>query len=229
MIAAELINHCQQEIHRQKNSIIDKIRSSEINLVKNIKLNPKLWNKECLDIKIDRSKPDKINIGLSAIVKVYRPDAVSAAPETSQASADHNKNLSELVRHLQKDQEENIRQIKAQREKRRNETRRERQEREWRDHVLRVVQRGVHFTFEFNLRDRLIRHSPTPKLGDVIFNGFSIDLDMSHHDISLTSQRIELRNSWSELPSGLSLRFHATPPPPTPPPDLSPIGGCKTQ
>ena len=217
MIAAELINHCQQEIHRQKNSIIDKIRSSEINLVKNIKLNPKLWNKECLDIKIDRSKPDKINIGLSAIVKVYRPDAVSAAPETSQASADQNKNFRDNCRRMNNAK------------KKRNETRRERQEREWRDHVLRVVQRGVHFTFEFNLRDRLIRHSPTPKLGDVIFNGFSIDLDMSHHDISLTSQRIELRNSWSELPSGLSLRFHATPPPPTPPPDLSPIGGCKTQ
>ena len=47
---------------------------------------------------------------------------------------------------------------------------------------LRVVQRGVHFTFEFNLGDRRIRHSPTRKLGDVIFNRFSIDLDMSHHE-----------------------------------------------
>ena len=34
----------------------------------------------------------------------------------------------------------------------------------------------------------------------------SVELDMSHHEISIISQRIEPRNSWSELPSGLPLR-----------------------
>ena len=65
---------------------------------------------------------------------------------------------------------------------------------------------GVHFTFEFNLGDRRRQADPTRKLSDVIFSRFSIDLDMSHHQISITSQRIEPRNSWSELPSGLPLR-----------------------
>merc|ERR1711990_550305 len=73
--------------------------------------------------------------------------------------------------------------------------------------LLRVVQMGVHFTFEFNLGDRRRRADPTRKLGDVIFNRFSIDLDMSHHEVSITSQRIEVRNSWFELPSGLPLRI----------------------
>ena len=72
---------------------------------------------------------------------------------------------------------------------------------------LRVVQREVHFTFEFNLEERRILHSPTRKLNDVIFNRFWVDLDMSHHEISITTQRIELRNSGSELPSGLLLNF----------------------
>ena len=73
--------------------------------------------------------------------------------------------------------------------------------------ILRVVQMGVHFTFEFNLGDRRRRADPTRKLGDVIFNRFSIDLDMSHYEISITSQRIEFRNSGSELPSGLPLSY----------------------
>ena len=72
---------------------------------------------------------------------------------------------------------------------------------------LRIVQRGIHFTFKFYLGDRRRRADPTRKLGDVIFNRFSIDLDMSHHEISITSQRIELRNSWSELPSELPLTY----------------------
>ena len=38
--------------------------------------------------------------------------------------------------------------------------------------LLRVVQRGIHFTFEINLGERRIRHSPTRKLNDVIFNQF---------------------------------------------------------
>ena len=70
---------------------------------------------------------------------------------------------------------------------------------------LRIVQRGIHFNFEFNLGDRRRQADPTRKLGDVIFNRFSIDLDMSHHEVSITSQRIEVRNSWFELPSGLPL------------------------
>ena len=37
---------------------------------------------------------------------------------------------------------------------------------------LRVVQRGIHFTFEINLGERRIRHSPTRKMNDVIFNRF---------------------------------------------------------
>ena len=73
---------------------------------------------------------------------------------------------------------------------------------------LRVVQRGIHFSFEFNLGERRIRHSPTRKLNDVIFNQFWVDLDMSHPEISITSQRIELQNSGSELPSGLPLNRH---------------------
>ena len=56
---------------------------------------------------------------------------------------------------------------------------------------LRVVQRGVHFTFEFNLGERRIRHS--------------------HHENSITSQRIELRNSGSELPSGLPVIILSNP------------------
>lgn len=100
-IAAELIKHCQQEIHRQKNSIIEELRSSEINLVKNIKQNPKLWSEASLDIKIDRSKPDKMNVGLSAFVKVNRPDAASDAPETSQANANQNLSWSDLVKMLE--------------------------------------------------------------------------------------------------------------------------------
>ena len=66
---------------------------------------------------------------------------------------------------------------------------------------------GVHFIFEFNLGDRRRQADPTRKLGDVIFKRFSIDLDMSHHEISITSQRIEPRNFWSELPSGLPLNL----------------------
>ena len=76
MIAAELIKNFQQKIQRKKNSIIDELRSSEINLTKHIKQNPKLWNKECLDIKIDRSKADKINVGLSAVITVNRPNVM---------------------------------------------------------------------------------------------------------------------------------------------------------
>ena len=66
---------------------------------------------------------------------------------------------------------------------------------------------GVHFTFEFNLGDKRRQADPTRKLGDVIFNRFSIDLDMNHHEISITSQRTELWNSGSELPSGLPLNW----------------------
>ena len=69
---------------------------------------------------------------------------------------------------------------------------------------------GVHFTFEFNLGDRRRQADPTRKLSDVIFDRFSIDLDMSHHQISITSQRIEPRNSWSGLPSGLPLNLSLT-------------------
>ena len=78
-IAAELIKHCQQQIHQQKNSIINNLKLSERNLVKNIKQNPKRWNSEFLDIKLDKAKPDKINVGLSAFIKVNHPDAPSDA------------------------------------------------------------------------------------------------------------------------------------------------------
>ena len=73
------------------------------------------------------------------------------------------------------------------------------------ENTLRVVQRGIHFTFEINLGGRRIRHGPTRKLNDVIFNQFWVDLDVSHPEISITSQRIELRNSGFDLPSGLPL------------------------
>ena len=68
-----------------------------------------------------------------------------------------------------------------------------------------VVQRGVNFSFEINLGERRIRHSPTRKLNDVIFNQFSVDLYMYHSEISIKSHRIDFRKSGSELPSGLSL------------------------
>ena len=73
--------------------------------------------------------------------------------------------------------------------------------------ILRVVQRGIHFSFEINVGERRIRHGPTRKLNDVIFNQFWVDLDVSLPEISTSSQRIELRNFGSELPSGLPLNI----------------------
>ena len=66
---------------------------------------------------------------------------------------------------------------------------------------------GNPFHFWIQSRRQAETGGSTRKLSDVIFNRFSIDLDMSHHEFSITSQRIELRNSWSELPSGLPLSF----------------------
>ena len=73
-IASELINHCEQQINRQKNSIINELRLSESSLVKNIKQNPKRWNSDSLDIRIIIAKPDQINAGLSSNIKVNHPD-----------------------------------------------------------------------------------------------------------------------------------------------------------
>ena len=137
-IAAELIKHCQQQIHQQKNSIINNLKLSERNLVKNIKQNPKRWNSEFLDIKLDKAKPDNINVGLSALIKVNHPDAPSDAGDKSESSSQqHNQNIRELIEKMRKEQDEAMWHEAMRQEKRRNETRRERQEREWRDHGMR--------------------------------------------------------------------------------------------
>ena len=44
-------------------------------------------------------------------------------------------------------------------------------------------------------------------MDDVIFKRFRVDLDMSHHEISITSQRIELQKFESELSYGLPLKI----------------------
>ena len=61
-IAVELITHCEQLINRQKNSVINELRLSERSLVKNIKQNPKCWNSDCLEIRINIEKPDQIKV-----------------------------------------------------------------------------------------------------------------------------------------------------------------------
>lgn len=86
-IAAELITHCEQLINRQKNSIINELRLSERSLVKNIKQNPKRWNSDCLDIKINIAKPDQINAELSSYIKINHPDVTESFETTNDTEA----------------------------------------------------------------------------------------------------------------------------------------------
>ena len=42
----ELIKHCQEELLRKKNSIIDNLNSAKVSFVENINENPRLWRNE---------------------------------------------------------------------------------------------------------------------------------------------------------------------------------------
>ena len=133
-MADELIQNYQQQIQRQKSSIIDELRSSEKKLVKNINQNPKLWNDQCLKVKLKQEKPDSKNVGLSAAITVNRSNVINQSTcETDGTLA------GELVRHAEekertegeKEAEELLMfmdlHAQEQREKRRLEARRQRQ------------------------------------------------------------------------------------------------------
>ena len=68
-----MIQQCSQWHLREKDLIINKLKSSEEKLLKNIKLNPKLWNNDCLSIAIDTKKTDPCNFGLSSSIKLNNP------------------------------------------------------------------------------------------------------------------------------------------------------------
>ena len=90
-ITAIMIKQCSQQLLRQKDSIINELKSSEEKLLKNIKLNPKLWNNDCLSIAIDTKKTDLCNFGLSSSIKLNNP-------------SDNARNTAETVEYREEDE-----------------------------------------------------------------------------------------------------------------------------
>ena len=72
-MTAIMIEQCIQQLERQQDSIINRLKSSQEKLLKNIKLNPKLWNTECLSIVIDTKETDSSNFGLSSSINLNNP------------------------------------------------------------------------------------------------------------------------------------------------------------
>ena len=54
-IASDLLRDYQHGLHQQKSYIINRLKSSEYELIANIKQNPKLWNSACLHIELNKS------------------------------------------------------------------------------------------------------------------------------------------------------------------------------
>ena len=54
-IASDLLRDYQHGLHQQKSYIINRLKSSENELIANIKQNPKLWNSACLHIELNKS------------------------------------------------------------------------------------------------------------------------------------------------------------------------------
>ena len=69
-----MIKQCTQELVRQKESIIAELKLSEEKLLTNIRLDPKIWNTECISIQLDPKKTDPTNFGLSASIKLNAPE-----------------------------------------------------------------------------------------------------------------------------------------------------------
>ena len=69
-MTADMIKQCTRQLVRQKDSIISELKSSEQKLLKNIKLNPKLWNIDCLGITLHTKDADQSNFGLYASIKL---------------------------------------------------------------------------------------------------------------------------------------------------------------
>ena len=122
-IADELIQNYQQQIQRQKSSIINKLRSSEKKLVKNIKQNPKLWNDKCLKVKLNQEKPDSKNVGLSALITVNRSNVMNQSTCETDGRLAEEKERTEG----EKAAEEVLQILDRHREKKRLEARRQRE------------------------------------------------------------------------------------------------------
>ena len=115
-ITAIMIKQCSQQLVRQKDSIINELKSSEEKLLKNIKLNPKLWNTECISIAIDTKKSDPSNFGLSASIELNNPQIKKlnqsyprdrprpATPELNRKSNDNARNYAETVKFREQDE-----------------------------------------------------------------------------------------------------------------------------
>ena len=73
-MTAVMIKQCTLQLERQRESIIKKLKSSEDKLLENIKLNPKLWNTECISIEVNPKKTDLDNFGLSFSIELNATD-----------------------------------------------------------------------------------------------------------------------------------------------------------
>ena len=69
-MTAVMIKQCTLQLERQRESIIKKLKSSEDKLLENIKLNPKLWNTECISIEVNPKKTDLDNFGFSFSIEL---------------------------------------------------------------------------------------------------------------------------------------------------------------
>ena len=67
-ITTKLVNEYQNQLFRQKTSIINELKSSEKLLLEIITQNPKFLEMETLNIKLEAKKPEPINVELSALI-----------------------------------------------------------------------------------------------------------------------------------------------------------------
>ena len=113
-MTAIMIEQCIQQLERQQDSIINRLKSSQEKLLKNIKLNPKLWNTECISIAIDTKKSAPSNFGLSASIELNNPQikklnqsypaAVPVPRPLNRKPNDNARNYAETVKFREQDE-----------------------------------------------------------------------------------------------------------------------------
>ena len=114
-IAGDLLKDYQNGLFQQKREIINKLKSSERDLLAKIRQNPKLWNSGCLEIELNKSsievrEIDPINhftqqsfrdmsvskyrpvagnsVGLSASVWIKKPVTLKVTPKVTPQLSD---------------------------------------------------------------------------------------------------------------------------------------------
>ena len=80
------MKQCEEELLRKKNSIIENLQSTEKSLLANVDRNPRLWDRECFEFKVN-----------SQATVVLRAD-LTAQDRTEQKQIDAKKNADRPVK-----------------------------------------------------------------------------------------------------------------------------------